>query len=405
LVWLKLFIRTAETFWSYRADAQPGSRPLLKEVIMNSRQIVSTLAMTAAFVASAATAEAAPVAASGYSISTFAAGPAGTSGADSVLVIGNNVYVGYSNGTPKDGSAGSSTIVEFSKSGQMLGSVSVAGHTDGLRYDAANGKIWSLQNEDANTNLVLITPGTLAKSAAIPISSVNHGGGFDDILFQGGKTFLSVSNPANNPNTDPAIVSATPGVGTVTTAPVLMGNASATLLNNGTTTTLNLQDPDSLSQTLDGRAVMTSQADGQLVFISKLGSPGQTVSVLNLNNALVDDTAFGGSAHTSLLVADKTTNAIYRITGAFNPWFGYSAAQDASAKNGFIGNLNATNSVTLSTSGGVLTPIVTGLGNPAGEAFLAPELSTWCLMMIGFGAVGFAGYRQSKKRHAVVVAA
>jgi hypothetical protein len=384
---------------------------LLKEVIMNSRQIVSTLAMTAAFVASAATAEAAPVAASGYSISTFAAGPAGTSGADSVLVIGNNVYVGYSNGTPKDGSAGFSTIVEFSKSGQNLGSVSVAGHTDGLRYDAANGKIWSMQNEDANTNLVLITPGTLAKSAPINLPSLNAGstspptGGFDDILFQGGKTFLSVSNPANNPNTDPAIVSATLGVGTVTTTPVLMGNASATLLNNGTTTTLNLQDPDSLSQTLDGRAVMTSQADGQLVFISKLGSPGQTVSVLNLNNALVDDTVFGGSAHMSLLVADKTTNKIYRITGAFNPWYGYSAAQDATAANGFIGYLNATNGTTLGMSGGVLTPIVTGLGNPAGEAFLAPELSTWCLMMIGFGALGLAGYRQSKKRNAVAVAA
>ena len=39
-----------------------------------------------------------PVAAGGYSVSVFASGPNGTSGADSVEVVGNNVYVGYSNG-------------------------------------------------------------------------------------------------------------------------------------------------------------------------------------------------------------------------------------------------------------------------------------------------------------------
>ena len=130
------------------------------------------------------------MAASGYSVSLFAAGPIGTSKVDSVEVIGNDVYVGYGNGGAPDGSGGAmSTIVEFSRTGQDLGSTTVVGHNDGLRYDAATGKIWALQNEDANSNLVLITPGTLAKSAPIALTSVN-GGGFDDILFQGGKTFL-----------------------------------------------------------------------------------------------------------------------------------------------------------------------------------------------------------------------
>jgi hypothetical protein len=158
---------------------------------MDSKQIASSLAIAATLLASTAAATAAPVAAPGYSISVFAAGPAGTSGADSVQVIGNDVYVGYSNGTPKDGSAGFSTIVEFSRSGQILASTSVAGHNDGLRYNAATNQIWATQNEDANPNLVLITPGTFAKSAPITLTSVNGGGGFDDILFQGGKTFLA----------------------------------------------------------------------------------------------------------------------------------------------------------------------------------------------------------------------
>ena len=362
---------------------------------MRGIQLVSTLALGAALAASASAAHAA-----GSSTSIFAAGPSGTSGANSVAVIGNDVYVGYSNGTPKDGSSGFSTIVEYSRSGQMLGSVNVDGHTDGLRYDAATGKIWSLQNEDANTNLVLITPGTLSTSPPIALPSLNAGstnppqGGFDDILFQNGKTLLSVSNPQNNPNTDPAIVSATLSGGVITTTSVLKGNNSATSLNTGMPTTLNLQDPDSLSQTVDGRAVMTSQGDGQLLFISKLGMTGQAVSVLQLSNGvLVDDTVFGGDASSTLLVADKTTNDIYRITGPFNPNWGYSAAQDA-AGMGFIGAFDANNI----PSSGDLATIVSGLGNPGGEAFLAaPEISTWGLMLIGFAALGLLGYRSANK--------
>jgi hypothetical protein len=79
--------------------------------------------------------------------------------------FGNNVYVGYSSGTAKDGSDGkSSTIAEFTSNRVLLGTASVLGHNDGLRYDVATNQIWSLQNEDANTNLVLITPGTLSTS-------------------------------------------------------------------------------------------------------------------------------------------------------------------------------------------------------------------------------------------------
>ena len=358
------------------------------------RQTASLLSIAAATATAVAAAHAALVAASGYNIGLFAAGPAGTSKADSVLVVGNDVYVGYGNGGNPDGSGGAvSTIVEFSRSGQVLASTSVAGHNDGLRYDAATKQIWALQNEDANANLVLVTPGTLAKSAPISIASVN-GGGYDDILFQGGKTFISASNPANNPNMDPAIVQATLSGGTVTTSPALMGNATATLFNNNSTVTLNLQDPDSLSQTTDGRAVLTSQGDGELVFVSNLGASNQSVGVLQLQNAMVDDTAFGGAADMTLLVADKATNDIYRITGPFNPAFGYSAAQNDLGTTGFIGAFDASNSA-LPGFDGALTPIVTGMGNPGGAAFIAgvPEFSTWGMMLVGFVGLGFAGYR------------
>ena len=59
---------------------------------------------------------------------------------------------------------------------------------------------------------------------------------------------------------------------------------------------------------------------------------------------MVDDTAFGGTANMTLLVADKTTNDIYSITGPFNPAFGYSAAQNDLGTTGFIGRFDAASS-------------------------------------------------------------
>jgi hypothetical protein len=56
----------------------------------------------------------------------------------------------------KDGSDGkSSTLVEYSLDGHVRRTWSVPGHNDGLRVIDGN-QLWSLQNEDANPNLVVI---------------------------------------------------------------------------------------------------------------------------------------------------------------------------------------------------------------------------------------------------------
>ncbi|HEV7995473.1 MAG TPA: hypothetical protein VGP52_04355 [Stellaceae bacterium] len=329
---------------------------------------VALLPAAAMILGAPACAVAGPTAVAGYTLTTFASAPAGSSAPDSIAVVGNDVFVGYGNNGNPDGSGGAvSTIAEYSSSGALLNTTSVVGHNDGLRYDPADGKLWALQNEDANPNLVLITPTTLAKSAPFSFSATPHGGGYDDVAFGFGKAFISASNPANNPNTAPAIISATLNGSTVAVTGVLNANATATVINTGATTTLNLQDPDSMNFTPDGRLAPDSQADSQLVFVSNPAQPSQSVSVLDLTNQ-IDDTVFAGGGQRTLLFAAKGDDAVYQLTGVFGPGTAYSAAASNSAvpNTDFIGALDL--------AGGELSPIVSGLSGPGGEAFLpAPE--------------------------------
>ncbi len=336
----------------------------------------ASLLPAAAFMFSASpSALAGPTAAAGYTLSTFATAPAGSSAPDSIAVVANDVYVGYGNGGNPDGSGGAvSTIAEYSSSGALLGTTSVVGHNDGLRYDPADGKLWALQNEDANSNLVLIPPATLAKSSPYSYSAAAHGGGYDDAAFASGKAFISASNPASNPNTAPAIVSATLNGGTVDVTGVLNANATATVINTGATTTLNLQDPDSMIFAPDGRLVLDSQADAQLVFVTNPAGSSQSMSVLDLTNQ-IDDTVFAGGGQRTLLFAAKGDNAVYQLTGDFASGTAYSAAASNSGlpNTDFIGQLNLAN--------GDLAPIVSGFSGPGGEAFLpAPEPASFALL-------------------------
>jgi len=351
-----------------------------------SHGMARKVVLAALFCTAGGAAMAAPVAVSGYTLTPFATAPAGSSAPDSITIVGNDVYVGYGNGGDPTGAGGAvSTIAEYSLGGTLLNSTSVVGHNDGLRYDATSGQIWALQNEDANANLVLMTPGTLVKSAPYVFTPAAHGGGYDDVAFRGGSAFISASNPTINPNTAPAIVSATLAPGQVNVTGILAGNATAHVINTGTTTTLNLQDPDSLIFAPDGRLVLDSQGDSQLVFVTDPGGAGQSAAVLNLSNQ-VDDTVFSGSGQSTLLFAAKGTNTVYRLTGDFAPGTAFSAAASSSGVSGtdFIGQLN------LAT--GDLTPIVTGLSSPGGEAFLpvaVPEpagiaaLGVAALMLLG----------------------
>jgi hypothetical protein len=114
--------------------------------------------------------------------------------------------------------------------------------------------------------------------------------------------------------------------------------------------------------------------------------------VLDLTNQ-IDDTVFAGGGKETLLFSGKGDNAVYALTGIFPAGTAYSAAASSSGITGsdFIGLLNLSN--------GTFTPVVTGLTNPGGEAFIAtPEPASVALMGVGLLAMIGVRRRRSQPR-------
>jgi len=309
----------------------------------------------------------AQTATSPYQLSVFASAPNGLSKPDSIAVLGDHVFVGYGDGNAPDGSDGKSTqIVDYSMNGTVEYTYTVKGHSDGLKVDPSTHLLWALQNEDASANLVIINPKTHQQSF-YTFGPTLHGGGYDDIVFRDCKVYISASNPANSPNTGPAIVSAALDGNFVDVKPVLAGNASAIDIPTDAKISLNLQDPDSMTLDPEGNIVLDSQADQELIIVSHPGSSTQRVLHLPLSYQTaaglmpveVDDTAFVTSTEGFILFADKGLNQVFMLKkDAFAPGTAYTAADGGP----FVGTIDLTT--------GVITPIVTGLNGPGGLVFV-----------------------------------
>lgn len=312
-------------------------------------------------------AAATPQAASSYTLSVFASAPTGLSAPDSVAVLDGHVFVGYGDGHAPDGSDGqNSQVVEYTMDGSLVHTFTVHGHNDGVKPDPYTREIWALQNEDANPNLVIIDPRSGRQREYI-FGATPHGGGYDDLVFRNCRTYISASNPANNPNAEPAIVSVRIDSDMVSVAPLLMGTAAAIDLPTGQNVALNLQDPDSMTLNPLGDIVLDSQADQMLIVVTHPGTPLQQALRLPLSyqgpNGLTpvetDDTAFVTSSQGYLLFADKGLNEVFKLSrAAFSPGQAYTAADGGP----FVGTLDMTS--------GIVTPVVTGLSGPGGMWFV-----------------------------------
>lgn len=233
--------------------------------------------------------------------------------------------VGYGDNHAPDGSDGlSSQVVDYDMNDNVRYVYTVVGHNDGLKIDPRTNLLWSLQNVDANPNLVIINPET-HEQKEYTFGPTPHGGGYDDLTFLWCKVFISASNPANNPNPGPAIVSAHLTGNMVEVEPALAGEASAIDIPSGATIQLNLQDPDSMTSDPLGNIVLDSQADQELIIVSNPGSYNQAALRLPLSyltpsgpvRVETDDTTFTTSNQGFILFADKNLNTVYKLTRSF----------------------------------------------------------------------------------------
>ncbi len=334
--------------------------------------VAATLALCAFVPMAGAQSTPTPKAEKGYSISVFAKGVKGQyTQPDSLAVTKDRVYIGYGDGNNPTGEDGKSNmIVEYDKQGHKLFSFVVIGHNDGLKENPYTHRIWAMQNEDANPNLVIYDPKTRQQVQYTFAAQPPSGGGYDDITFRNGEAYFSASNPAHNPNAAPAIVKAKFVGNVIEVSPVLEGTATATDVVTGAQVKLNLQDPDSMTLTPSNNILLDSQGDSELIMVRNPG-PKQSVLQIPLTSPYgtpqVDDTLFIPSDDGFMLVSDTPADTTYIIRKTqFIPGTAYSAgvgaADSAGVTPGFVARLDL--------DFGQLTPIVTGLNSPHGLAFV-----------------------------------
>src|SRR5579862_494274 len=242
---------------------------------MTSRIFPVSFLVTLTILVASSVGVAQPTAIAPYKLSVFATPPAGLSAPDSVAVLGDRVFIGYGDNHAPDGSDGlNSQVVEYKMDGSIVHVYTVHGHNDGIKIDPITHKVWAMQNEDANPNLVIIDPKS-RQQKMFTFGPTPHGGGYDDIVFRGCDVYLSASNPANNPNTGPAIVKVKLKGDLAEVSPLLAATANAIDITTDKSVRLNLEDPDSMTLDPYGDIVLDSQGDQQLIIVTNPGTAEQ----------------------------------------------------------------------------------------------------------------------------------
>jgi len=300
---------------------------------------------------------------SGYTSSVFATGTASYFNPDAVEVDGSHVFIDYQNSTAKDCTdSNSSTIVEYTMAGAVVAKFTMPGHSDGMRVDPSTHMLWVSSCEDGNPKFATIDPSS-GTVTAYTFPPPPHMGGYDDLYFLNGKTFIAASNPtldSSGNNKYPAVDEITLSGTQVKLTPVLMGNATATDLLTNTKVTLTLTDPDSLTVDPQGDLVLVDQADSQIIMISNPGTPQQKVSRLTVGSQ-PDDTVWATSATGRLLVVDGVRNQTFWISGVTNGTL-YTELPDDSGVSGLFGKID--------TSTGFIVPLAVGFVHPTGMLFV-----------------------------------
>jgi len=300
----------------------------------------------------------------------FATAPAGSSAPDSITVGGGSIWVEYGNGASSAGAGGSSTIVQYSMIGQVENTYTIAGLADGLKYDPTTGNVWVLLNNDGNSTLRFINPATHQVSGTLTYGSgyvygANSSRGFDDVVFDGSKVFLSETNPVN-PG-DPVIVELLNGqapFGRLETTGILsFGDTGTNLVTGQTNQPLPITDPDSLKLLSNGDLLLTGEADGAYIFVKDPGTTQQSESFVTLPTGDVpDDAIMPTSSSGTFYISNQGGNDVLsvQVTG-LNTHDLYADITDQNNQGELI---------QIDPNTGAVTPVVTGLSAPHGLAFV-----------------------------------
>jgi hypothetical protein len=262
---------------------------------------------------------------------------------DDITHLGRDIFVGFQNGVGPQGQASASgnsdsTVVEFNRWGQEVAQWDVVGKCDGVTADPLIGGVIATVNEDANSSLYVIDPGSAAPVHYSYDEALPSDGGTDAISIYHGMILISASAPGTTapPSgaapqpTYPAVYRATldPTTQVATVAPLFFDEDNAVVANvgsgEGQTVALALTDPDSnedvpfYAERFAGDFMLTSQGDQQQIFIRHAGRPNQSLAVLNLS-ASVDDTAWPSTSDGAIYTTDNDNDTINRITGPFRP--------------------------------------------------------------------------------------
>ena len=257
-----------------------------------------------------------------YTLSVFTKGSdVSASNPMGLTYDGTDIWVSYANGATTNGASGSSTIVQYDIKGNILHTYVIPGYVEGLRWDATSGVIWAMQNPGGDPTVTTIKPGSgIVAGAPISFAVEAPSRGYANVDFSGTKIYLSYAAPVNP--TDPTIQQILSPQAPLTVATILEMNATGTNIASGATGQPTLQnDPHCLRGTPNAdEIVMSSAKDGQLIYVSNIGLTTQSVSFLNVVNAVganvvgVNDVIYNNSTSGTFFVADVGANEIVAIT-------------------------------------------------------------------------------------------
>ncbi len=324
--------------------------------------------------------------------SIFATGgeASGATQPDSVTLGGDSVFVEYGNGADATGlkpNQGSSTIVQYSLSGQIEHTYSLPGSIDGLKYDPATGDLFALKNQDGNSHLYTIDPTTQAVSgpldyAAPYVYGADSTRGFDDAAFVGNQVYLSYTNPANTGDSVIARLDqgTTPSGALTLTSIVRLGDTGTNLATGEINQPLPVADPDSLKTLADGSLILTSDHDASLTIIANPGTAQQSASFVTLpaGSSGLDDAIVPTSDSGTFYISNAGANDVLKV-----------AASGLNTNDIYVsvGSDNAVDQLDPTT--GKLTPFIVGLSSPHGMEFVPSDGST--AVASGADGAGFAG--------------